>query len=90
MTWLEALKNALLSRRTHYNRTFNAPSGKEVMEDLAKFCRGLESTFNKDPYIAARLDGRREVFLRICHHLKLSPDELFEMYSGIRPQPRED
>lgn len=88
MEFLDKLRQALMSRRTQYVRTFGSPPGKEVLKDLVRFCRGNESTFHENPHVAARLDGRREVLLRIQHHLRLSPDELWELYSG-RPS-RED
>lgn len=32
--------------------------------------------------MAGRLDGRREVFLRIQQHLQLSDDDLWSLYDG--------
>jgi hypothetical protein len=75
---------ALLERRYAYQKTFD-PNGvlsNAVLKDLARFCRAHESTFTADPRVQANLEGRREVWLRIQHHLKLSPDELWELYSG--------
>lgn len=57
-----------------------------VLADLARFCRARQTTGHKDPYIAARLDGRREVFLRIQHHLRLDDAALWQLYDG-RPHP---
>lgn len=62
--------------------TFKGPLAEVVMKDLARFCRAHESTFNADPRAHALAEGRREVFLRIAHHTKLSPDQLWELYSG--------
>lgn len=63
---------------------FNAPGGSGVITDLIPFCRAIESTFDPNPYIAARLDGRREVFLRINDHLNLSTEQLYTMAGGRR------
>ena len=74
-------KEFLRSRALSYKRAFatdNADAAA-VIKDLAKFCRALESTFHPDPRIAAQLDGRREVFLRIQQHLQLSTDQLWAL-----------
>lgn len=74
-------KEFLRSRALSYKRTF-APDDADntaVLKDLAKFCRALESTFHPDPRIAAQLDGRREVFLRIQQHLQLSTEQLWAL-----------
>ncbi len=55
---------------------------KEVLRDLGKFCRANVTTFNPDPRVHAALEGRREVWLRIVTHLKLSEDELFLLLGG--------
>ncbi len=71
-------------RKRAYQLTFqtNQPANVAVMEDLAKFCRAHESTFHPDPRVAANLDGRREVFLRIQNHLGLTEEQLIALYSG--------
>jgi hypothetical protein len=61
-----------------------------VLADLAKFCRANRSTFHPDPHVAARLDGRREVWLRITQHLNLSTDDLIPTAwrdEGIKSAP---
>lgn len=79
-------KEFLFRRRTAYVRVFDFDNANAnaVLADLAKFCREHESTFNADPRLEARLDGRREVWLRIQHHLRLSPEQLWQLYSGIK------
>lgn len=67
-----------------YQLTFNSPVGNDVMIDLAKFCYADRSTFDADPRIHAALEGRREVWLRIQHHLNLSSEQLAALYSGNR------
>jgi len=73
----------LRKRRLAYCRVFEGVSGSDadiVLKDLAKFCRATESTFHPDPHVRCQLEGRREVFLRIQQHLKLSDDALWDRY----------
>lgn len=74
----------LSERKRAYQNTFQTsqPANILVLEDLAKFCRSRESTFHPDPRIAANLDGRREVWLRIANHLGLTEEQLVALYSG--------
>lgn len=71
-------------RKQAYQLTFqlNQPANVLVLDDLARFCRANESTGHADPYIAARLDGRREAWLRIQQHLHLTEEQLMQLYSG--------
>ena len=80
--WIEKVRLALLGRRYAYQQTFKGVYAEAVLKDLARFCRAHESTFNADPRIQANLDGRREVWLRLEHHLKLTPEQLWTLYSG--------
>jgi hypothetical protein len=77
---IERAKQFLFGRQTAYRAVFNGPMSDAVLVDLAKFCRANESTYHPDPRVAAQLDGRREVFLRIQQHLKLSSDDLWKLY----------
>lgn len=83
----EALRRAygfITDRKRAYQLTFqiNQPANVAVLRDLAKFCRAHESTFHADARIAANLDGRREVYLRILNHLGLTDEQLLAIYSG--------
>lgn len=79
----------LLRNRAHaYRVTFTGPNAEAVLADLARFCRASESTFHPDPRAHAVAEGRREVWLRIQHHLKLTDDDLWKRY-GAPTQPRE-
>lgn len=82
--WLSRARDFLQSRRIAYAQTFNGPPGQEVLADLARFCRANETTFHPDPRVQAQLEGRREVWLRVQHHLKLTDEELWALYG----QPR--
>lgn len=77
-------RDFLRHRAQNYRLTFERENGANtaVLVDLARFCRAHVSTGNKDPLIAARLDGRREVWLRIQHHLKLDDATLWMIYGG--------
>jgi hypothetical protein len=77
---LERARLFLLGRRHQYQTVFDNPVGQEVLADLAKFARAHEPTFHPDPRVAAQLDGRREVWLRIQHHLRLTDDQLWKLY----------
>lgn len=80
-----------LRRRAYaYRTTFSGPLAEEVLADLAKFCRAAESTFHPDQRIHAVAEGRREVWLRICHHLKLDDNELWKRYGNGAPVVRTD
>lgn len=70
----------LAKRKQAYSTSFTAEGGKQVLEDLEKFCRANISTFDPDPRVHALMEGRREVWLRIKDHLDLSTDELFSKY----------
>lgn len=77
---LTAAKAFLGSRQTVYHQTFLNPVGERVLADLARFCRAHDSTFHTDPRVDALLEGRREVWLRIERHLRLTPEQLWAIY----------
>lgn len=54
----------------------------EVLLDLAEFCRANESCYHEDPRTHARLEGRRDVWLRIQEHLHLTPAQLMALFQG--------
>ena len=82
MSTAEQVRAFLSTRAYRYKRAFLNPNGHRVLTDLARFCRAEKSTFHVDPYMAARLDGRREVWLRIKDHLQLTDDQLIKIYGG--------
>lgn len=77
---LERAKTFLGSRQTAYHQAFLNPVGERVLADLARFCRAHDSTFHKDDRADALLEGRREVWLRIQRHLRLTPEQLWAIY----------
>lgn len=60
----------------------------DVLKDLAKFCRFHTTTFHADARVAAQLDGRREVFLKIIEYLQLDFEELYRLHviKEIKPE----
>lgn len=84
MKSVEELRSFLVTRQQAFQQVFNEESlfVKAVMKDLARFCRANDSTFHQDPRVHAALEGRREVYLRILHHVNLTPDEFWEKYKG--------
>lgn len=61
-------------------------AGDIVLRDLARFCRAHEScVIPGDHDRTLLLEGRREVWLRIQQHLKLSDQELYNLYAGKAP-----
>jgi len=81
--WLEKVRRALMRRRHNYRLAFLSPPGQEVLKDLARFCRAHESTFHENDRAHVLAEGRREVWLRIERHLRLTPDELWKLHSGL-------
>ncbi len=79
---LEKAKRWLGERRYAYRQTFKGPLGEVVLRDLAQFCKARESTFHDNERVQSKLDGRREVFLRIAHHMNLSEADLWRLYDG--------
>lgn len=84
MNILSESKRYLGHRQQAYQGVFDDKNVflTDVMEDLAKFCRAEESTFNSDPRLHALLEGRREVYLRIMDHLQMDIESLFVKYGG--------
>lgn len=80
--WLDKLRGLLGGRRHAYVQTFKGPLAEVVLRDLAGFCRAHESTFNENDRAHCVAEGRREVWLRLQHHLNLSPEQLWELYQG--------
>lgn len=53
-----------------------------MLRDLARFCYANESTFDANQTVQNGREGRREVWLRVQHHLKLTDDQLWILYNG--------
>lgn len=84
MSLIEQAKQFISSRRRAYKYVFSEDNqfSRDVLSDLARFCRADRSCFHTDSRVHAVLEGRREVWLRITQHLNLSEDELLRLYSA--------
>jgi hypothetical protein len=49
-----------------------------VRENLGTFCRKFTSTFHPNTHMASKLDGRREVILRVDEYCELSVETLLQ------------
>ncbi len=83
--WMQWIRD----RKRAYQLTFNAAdaANRQVLSDLAKFCRAHETcVVPGDRDLSLILEGRREVWLRIEQQLNLPPETLY-MLAGA-PQPK--
>lgn len=80
---IEMAREYLFARRRAYQRKFDLvdPDTHVVLADLAEFCHANKTTAHVDERAAAMLEGRRQVWLRLQHHLRLSEEELWTIYS---------
>lgn len=80
--WLARLRAAVRAKRSAYRAVFtNGPDAQLVLRDLALFCRAHETTMHPDARMHAMAEGRREVWLHLQKHLRLSPDQLWSLYA---------
>lgn len=96
----EAAAAALLHEvdqlKTAYQIVFGgAEAGTAVLADLARFCRAAEPCWSEDQRHHARLEGRREVWLRIRAQLDLPPEDLLQRrvgdsYTVVKIEPEEE
>lgn len=76
-TALNLLRLRALTLSRSYRRLFDPEDPVRVRDceivlaDLRDYCRATASTFDPDPHVAARNQGRRDVFLRIAGLLHL-------------------
>jgi hypothetical protein len=96
MSLLDDAQGFLWKRALAYQRLFlgHGTDTDTVLQDLAKFCRASETTFNPDPRLSDVLIGRREVFIRISQHLNLTHEQLWDLYGNkslksLEPEPEE-
>ncbi len=69
--------------KTAYQIVFgDGPAGQTVLDDLSRFCRAEEPCWSEDQRHHARLEGRREVWLRIQAELKLPVEDLLQRRVG--------
>lgn len=85
----------LRHRRRAYQLAMGSPAGNEVLSDLARFCRAIETcVVPGDHDRTLILEGRREVWLRITDHLHLTSEQLYALHAGrniqIKPEGDDD
>ena len=78
-----------------YLIAFAGASGATVLADLGRFCRAEEPCWSEDQRHHARLEGRREVWLRIQAELKLPIEELLQRrvgdsYAVVKIEPEDE
>lgn len=81
---VEKARGFLFRRQQAYRATFRGPVADVILKDLAKFCRAHESIFDENTHVVARLEGRRETWLRIQNHLNLTQEQLWALHN--RPE----
>ena len=82
LTPKQKILDFLRFRKACYINVFAKNLASEtVLTDLATFCRAGTSTFDKDPRLDARLQGRKEVWLRIAQHLGYTEEELYRVFA---------
>ena len=60
----------------------NTPGGQAFVSELARFCRVNEGVWDEDERRTHVLIGRQEVYHWIMQHLKLTPEQHFELANG--------
>ncbi|TXH10041.1 MAG: hypothetical protein E6R04_06315 [Spirochaetes bacterium] len=60
-----------------YRQTFKGEVPKEVLADLRVFCHATKTTAGRSESME-RLEGRREVFLRIMTFLKVDIEDVYD------------
>jgi hypothetical protein len=59
---------------------FATPDGKKVLQDLMEYCKLNKTCFDKEPMEMARMEGERNVALRILSILGTDETKLLEMF----------
>ena len=60
----------ILQLREDYKITFGSDQGKKVLNDLEKRCHEFATTFSKDSYETAFLEGQRSMLIFIKAMIK--------------------
>lgn len=69
-------KDPLKSLQTCYQQTFGTEIAKDVLADLRIFCHATMTTAGRNESLE-RLEGRREVFLRIMQMMKVNIEDIY-------------
>src|SRR5258707_848295 len=86
--------------KRNYQFCFGSPAGRQVLADLAKFCRanqtcvvtpgGVDPKVPIDVERTLVLEGRREVWLHVQQYLNLTAEELHNIYNPYINKQDED
>ena len=60
----------------------STPGGQQFVYELSRFCRINEGVWDEDERRTHVLIGRQEVYHWIMQHLKLTPEQHFEIANG--------
>lgn len=71
MKFLKGLQSAYIER---LGGDGNAAA---IISDLRKFCNATKSNFSTEPLEMARMEGRREVFMRIANFLNVDFSDIY-------------
>lgn len=82
MALVDRVRDFICRRRLAYLKTFDTPYGQDVLRDLARFCYAHKSTFYADERAHAVAEGRREVWLRVQNHLRLTDEQLWALHGA--------
>lgn len=74
-------------RHAAYKSTFSGPQAEQVLADLRRFCRADVPTADvNNPNVTYLLEGRREVWLRVMSHLKLTDDDIYNLVENYNDE----
>lgn len=78
--WQKALQR--LGYRQHaYQSVFEGTAKHQVLVDLARYSHAFDPDGDSISHdMLLTMHGRRQMFFRIIHHLKLTPQELEQVY----------
>ena len=68
----------LKGKERAYRLSLGNEAGKDVIADLRSFCNGTRSNFSPDALEMARMEGRREVFMRIMNFMKVDYEQYYD------------
>ena len=67
-------------RKRAYMLTFPKGVHNEALKDMAKFAHIGKPCYHPNQRLNDILIGRQEMFFRVVNHLKLNPEELYDLY----------
>ena len=73
--------------KSAYKKTFGTEEGQIVLMDLMQSLGAMSTTFDKDPYVSAFNEGKREAVLSIIHTIEMDLETYQkQMKSAIEQQ----